>query len=511
METEYEKNRRLNIEKNKEYLLLLDLLPRSDLTKGKIEKKKKQKPVVPTRTRSTRSTVEIEKPEPIKPVVEEDYISFEDFFDKETIENSIKTNGHFSGPLNPATDLNTKPKPHWSKIKQASFKQFKTNPNSFHYRHCIEEQRMGDWTEQEHLDFINLIKQYGAGDLWDSEILLFGDPLIDQIELKAGQIYEIFGSSGTGKTCFALQASLRATMPTDKGGLNGQIHVLHTRNSHILLHLLKYIIPPFVKKKNIKMRGIRILKRFNSTHFGFRQVDVKEKESLVKNVFESVAPSYDIMNDVMSGGIHRLWKDYFISKLSPTNSTKLLDVAGGTGDIAFRFIDKIRKEYGTDPDVRVLDINENMLQVGRERAKKKGYELEFVQGNAEELQFENDTFDAYTIAFGIRNCTHVDRVLSEAYRVLKPGGRFMCLEFSHVESPLIKAMYDMHSFYMIPKMGELIANDRESYQYLVESIRKFPKQTEFAEMIRNAGFKTVGDGYENLTFGVAAIHSGYKL
>ncbi|KAJ3257346.1 2-hexaprenyl-6-methoxy-1,4-benzoquinone methyltransferase [Boothiomyces macroporosus] len=381
METEYEKNRRLNIEKNKEYLLLLDLLPKSDLTKGKVEKKKKQKPVVPTRTRSTRSTVEIEKPEPIKPVVEEDYISFEDFFDKETIENSIKTNGHFSGPLNPATDLNTKPKPHWSKIKQASFKQFKTNPNSFHYRHCIEEQRMGDWTEQEHLDFINLIKQYGAGDLWD----------------------------------------------------------------------------------------------------------------------------------VMSGGIHRLWKDYFISKLSPTNSTKLLDVAGGTGDIAFRFIDKIRKEYGTDPDVRVLDINENMLQVGRERAKKKGYELEFVQGNAEELQFENDTFDAYTIAFGIRNCTHIDRVLSEAYRVLKPGGRFMCLEFSHVESPLIKAMYDMHSFYMIPKMGELIANDRESYQYLVESIRKFPKQTEFAEMIRNAGFKTVGDGYENLTFGVAAIHSGYKL
>ncbi|KAJ3270666.1 2-hexaprenyl-6-methoxy-1,4-benzoquinone methyltransferase, partial [Terramyces sp. JEL0728] len=197
---------------------------------------------------------------------------------------------------------------------------------------------------------------------------------------------------------------------------------------------------------------------------------------------------------VMSGGVHRLWKDHFISKLSPTNSTKLLDVAGGTGDIAFRFIDKIRKEYGTDPDVRVLDINENMLQVGRERAEKRGYELEFIQGNAEQLQFENDSFDAYTIAFGIRNCTHIDKVLSEAYRVLKPG-----------------AAYDLHSFYMIPKMGELIANDRESYQYLVESIRKFPKQAEFSEMIRNAGFKTVGDGYENLTFGVAAIHSGYKL
>ncbi|KAJ2997685.1 2-hexaprenyl-6-methoxy-1,4-benzoquinone methyltransferase [Globomyces sp. JEL0801] len=205
------------------------------------------------------------------------------------------------------------------------------------------------------------------------------------------------------------------------------------------------------------------------THFGFQEVNEDEKESLVRQVFKSVANNYDTMNDLMSVGVHRLWKDELISQISPSHNTKLLDVAGGTA-------------------------------------------IEFEEGNAENLNtVEDESIDVYTIAFGIRNCTHIDRVISEAYRVLKPGGRFTCLEFSHVENPLIRSVYDLHSFYAIPAIGGLVANDRDSYQYLVESIRKFPTQQNFANMIRDAGFRTVGDGYENLTFGVAAIHTGYKV
>lgn len=244
-----------------------------------------------------------------------------------------------------------------------------------------------------------------------------------------------------------------------------------------------------------------------TTHFGFKTVPSEEKESLVREVFASVAPSYDRMNDFMSMGIHRLWKDNLISKLDPTGETRLLDVAGGTGDIAFRFVEKT----GMAENVTVVDINTEMLAYGRQRAVAKNLNMDFVEGNAQDLQLESNSYDAYTIAFGIRNCTDIPKVLEEAYRVLKPGGRFLCLEFSHVRNPVLAQLYNLHSFHVIPKLGELVANDRESYQYLVESIRKFPLQEDFAEMIRKAGFKTFGEGYENLTFGVAAIHSGFKI
>ncbi|KAH9259840.1 hypothetical protein BASA82_001223, partial [Batrachochytrium salamandrivorans] len=239
----------------------------------------------------------------------------------------------------------------------------------------------------------------------------------------------------------------------------------------------------------------------------------------VGQVFRNVAGKYDIMNDVMSGGVHRLWKDHFINSLSPSPTTKLLDVAGGTGDIAFRFLENIKRRHGGigEAQVTVMDINPAMLQVGRERAIKFGFpadspHISFQEANAENLDMIPDSsVDAYTIAFGIRNCTHIDKVVSEAYRVLKPGGRFMCLEFSSVQNPVVRSVYDLYSFQMIPLLGELVANDRASYEYLVESIRKFPSQIEFAKMIQQTGFTVVGQGWEDLTFGVAAIHSGFKL
>ncbi|KAK9762825.1 2-hexaprenyl-6-methoxy-1,4-benzoquinone methyltransferase [Basidiobolus ranarum] len=252
------------------------------------------------------------------------------------------------------------------------------------------------------------------------------------------------------------------------------------------------------------------------THFGFKDVPVTEKETLVGKVFSNVASKYDIMNDAMSAGIHRVWKAHFIEQLAPEPGTKLLDVAGGTGDIALRFLDHCRDTYkDRTAHVTVLDINPEMLKYGRQRfAATKYYntpQVNFVEGNAENLaDIPDNTFDAYTIAFGIRNCTHVDRALKEAHRVLKPGGRFMCLEFSKVENPLLSKAYDMYSFEVIPRMGEAILNDRDSYQYLVESIRKFPDQETFAKMIKDAGFATFGKGYENLTFGIAAIHTGIK-
>ncbi|KAI8930328.1 ubiE/COQ5 methyltransferase family-domain-containing protein [Entophlyctis helioformis] len=297
-----------------------------------------------------------------------------------------------------------------------------------------------------------------------------------------------------------------------------------------------------------------------STHFGFKTVAKEAKETLAhrrlparrpsrpvavhtarspagprtqtdthtstsRTGVQEVAGKYDVMNDFMSAGVHRLWKDHYIRTLGPTASTRLLDVAGGTGDIAFRFLDHIRQANGGGSDaaalgsahVTVVDINPAMLAVGRERAIKLGYpadspHIDFQEGNAEHLDHIPDaSVDAYTIAFGIRNCTNVDRVVREAYRVLKPGGRFMVLEFSSVNNPLIRSVYDLYSFQVIPKLGELVANDRASYEYLVESIRKFPPQPEFAAMIRDAGFTVVGQGWEDLTFGVAAIHSGFKL
>ena len=241
------------------------------------------------------------------------------------------------------------------------------------------------------------------------------------------------------------------------------------------------------------------------THFGFKTVAEDEKAGLVRGVFDSVASRYDIMNDFMSAGLHRLWKNEMVGWLSPRNGWKILDVAGGTGDIAFR----IKKR--AQCDVTVCDINAAMLEEGRNRAIDHNIlqGIEWVCGDAENLPFDSDSRDAYTIAFGIRNVTHIDRALAEAYRVLKPGGRFLCLEFSHMPNETMQKMYDLYSFNVIPRLGQIIAGSAEPYQYLVESIRKFPKQEEFAEMIRVAGFGNVQ--YRNFTGGVVALHSGRKL
>ncbi|KSV65281.1 Ubiquinone/menaquinone biosynthesis C-methyltransferase UbiE [compost metagenome] len=245
------------------------------------------------------------------------------------------------------------------------------------------------------------------------------------------------------------------------------------------------------------------------TSFGFRNVDAGEKQPLVNDVFHKVAKRYDIMNDVMSAGLHRAWKDAMIAALNPPRREdyKVLDVAGGTGDIAFRIIEASdRKAHAT-----VLDINGSMLAVGAERAEKRklSANLEFVEANAEELPFEANSFDAYTIAFGIRNVPRIDVALKEAHRVLKRGGRLLVLEFSEVEMPLLDRFYDAWSFNAIPKFGKLITGDEAPYQYLVESIRKFPNQRDFATMIKEAGFSRVA--FTNYTGGIAALHSGWKI
>ncbi|KAL5016070.1 hypothetical protein ScPMuIL_005659 [Solemya velum] len=262
------------------------------------------------------------------------------------------------------------------------------------------------------------------------------------------------------------------------------------------------------------------------THFGYQYIPEEQKEKKVYEVFENVASKYDLMNDAMSTGVHRLWKDSFVKALAPSPGTQLLDMAGGTGDIAFRFLKYIKTQeekiaaarQGTPEGevtpmshVTVADINKEMLKVGEMRAEKRGIKsgISWLQANAENLQFPENTFDAYTIAFGIRNCTHIDKVISEAYRVLKPGGRFMCLEFSRVGNPIIRSLYDLYSFQVIPVLGQVLARDWKSYQYLVESIRQFPDQDTFKRMIQDGGFKAVS--FENLTFGVAAIHSGFKI
>ncbi|XP_065333576.1 2-methoxy-6-polyprenyl-1,4-benzoquinol methylase, mitochondrial [Cloeon dipterum] len=250
-------------------------------------------------------------------------------------------------------------------------------------------------------------------------------------------------------------------------------------------------------------------KESNETHFGFQTVKESEKADKVYEVFEEVAQSYDKMNDAMSFGIHRLWKDIFVDRLAPSKPCKILDVAGGTGDIAFRIAQYLRNSDGSG--ITVCDINQAMLDVGRKRASELGFSgMEWLQGNAECLSsIADNTYDSYTIAFGIRNVTHIDKALKEAYRVLKPGGQFMCLEFSQVQNENLRWLYDQYSFQAIPVMGQLIAGQWKAYQYLVESIRQFPNQEEFAGMIERAGFAFVR--HENLTFGVVAIHSGHKL
>jgi demethylmenaquinone methyltransferase/2-methoxy-6-polyprenyl-1,4-benzoquinol methylase len=242
-----------------------------------------------------------------------------------------------------------------------------------------------------------------------------------------------------------------------------------------------------------------------TTHFGFRTVGEDEKSSLVRGVFDSVASRYDVMNDLMSTGLHRLWKNDMVAWLAPRPGMRLLDVAGGTGDIALR----IKKQ--ADCHVTVCDINRHMLEEGRNRAIDRNVitGIDWVCGNAEALPLPDHTFDAYTIAFGIRNVTHIDKALKEAYRVLKPGGRFLCLEFSQLPNSLLQKCYDAYSFNVIPKIGQWVTGDSASYQYLVESIRQFPKQDDFAAMIRDAGFGNVQ--YRNLTQGVVALHSGRRL
>jgi ubiquinone/menaquinone biosynthesis methyltransferases len=244
--------------------------------------------------------------------------------------------------------------------------------------------------------------------------------------------------------------------------------------------------------------------------FGYREVALDDKQPMVDEVFHKVAKRYDVMNDVMSAGVHRIWKDAFVSRLAPPRRSprpfKVIDVAGGTGDIAFR----IHERSGGNAVPTVVDINGSMLAVGRERAEKRGIAgIDFVEANAEDLPFDDGVFDAYTIAFGIRNVPRIDRALSEAFRVLRPGGRFLCLEFSQVDVAGLDRLYELYSFNVIPKMGALVAGDEDSYRYLVESIRRFPNQERFAAMIREAGFSRVG--YTNLTGGVAAIHVGVKI
>lgn len=246
-----------------------------------------------------------------------------------------------------------------------------------------------------------------------------------------------------------------------------------------------------------------------TTHFGFQTVPEADKAGMVHGVFTRVASKYDIMNDLMSGGVHRLWKDGMMDWLAPRPGQRLLDVAGGTGDIAFRIAELVRARGG-EAAVTVCDINAAMLGEGVRRAKEKDESgIEWVCGNAEALPFPDASFDSYTIAFGIRNVTHIENALTEARRVLKPGGRFLCLEFSKVEVPGLDTLYDAYSFKLMPKIGGLVAQDEDSYRYLAESIRRFPPQAKFASMISDAGLDQVK--VRNLSGGIAAMHSAWRL
>ena len=247
-------------------------------------------------------------------------------------------------------------------------------------------------------------------------------------------------------------------------------------------------------------------KKENTTHFGFETILEKDKAEKVQGVFSSVASKYDVMNDFMSLGIHRFWKDAMMDWLAPIRGQALLDVAGGTGDISFRFLQRASGANAT-----VLDLTEPMLAEGRKRAETVGIsgQLEWVVGDAMALPFEDQTFDVYTISFGIRNVTNPKKALAEAYRVLKPGGRIMVLEFSHIPNDLLQWCYDKYSFNVIPRLGQIIARDRSSYQYLVESIRNFPNQEKFLNLVNEAGFENTI--YRNLTMGVACLHSGWKI
>jgi demethylmenaquinone methyltransferase/2-methoxy-6-polyprenyl-1,4-benzoquinol methylase len=260
--------------------------------------------------------------------------------------------------------------------------------------------------------------------------------------------------------------------------------------------------------------------RSGDTHFGYDTVPLEDKQSRVDSVFHSVARRYDLMNDLMSGGLHRAWKDALVTAVNPPPKGRpghldekaerafaLLDLAGGTGDVALR----VAQSGGSNTRVTVCDINADMLSIGAERAIERGLDdrVTFEQGNAEDLHYPDRSFDCVTIAFGIRNVPRIDRALAEAFRVLKHGGRFLCLEFSSVDVPGLDALYELYSFQLIPRVGQAVTGDREAYQYLVESIRKFPKPKAFARMIEQAGFRRVS--FTPMTGGVVALHSGWRL
>ena len=243
-----------------------------------------------------------------------------------------------------------------------------------------------------------------------------------------------------------------------------------------------------------------------TTHFGFQQVPVNEKANKVADVFHSVASKYDIMNDLMSGGIHRLWKRFTIDLSSVRKGHRVLDIAGGTGDLTKQF----SKLVGKDGHVVLADINSSMLEVGRERLTNQGLtdNIEYVQANAESLPFNDNSFDVITIAFGLRNVTDKDKALRSMLRVLKPGGRLLVLEFSKPGNPLLEKVYDTYSFSLLPKIGQVIAGDSESYKYLAESIRMHPDQETLKDMMADAGF--VRCNFHNMTGGIVALHKGIK-
>ena len=261
---------------------------------------------------------------------------------------------------------------------------------------------------------------------------------------------------------------------------------------------------PYMSGKKNRLNDLYQEKK-TFTYFGFDKIDEADKDRMVKGIFNNVAPHYDIMNDLMSFGVHRLWKNSLIKRLRPNSSMELIDVGGGTGDLAIKFLQNGGKK------VSIVDINEEMLRIGRDRTINFSFtkEPKWILSSAERLPFEDSTFDAYVTAFCLRNVTHLNKSLDEAIRVLKPGGRFLCLEFSELVLPQLHKIYDLYSFNILPLIGQVIAKDSDSYKYLVESIRKFPNQQEFASQIKNAGMENIT--FQNLSCGIASIHSAWKI